>query len=93
MRKEKLDFTKEDAETLEGFRDAVHKITADREPFMNLIEAAEKGDVKRYQEILKRYEVRPIVCKVICYWLCWIRWYIQCVRVCKLLCPWPITRE
>ena len=83
---------KEDYIKLEEFREAIAKLTADRETFRNVIEAHEKQDVKRFQEILKRLELTRPHWIIVCWFICWIQCRIRCIRICRVLCPPPLSR-
>ncbi len=76
---------KEEYVNLEETREAIAKLTADRETFKNIIEAHEKQDVKRFQEILEEFGWPWPVRLFICRWLCWLHCHLHCVRVCRTL--------
>lgn len=84
---------KEDYNKLEDFRKAIAKITADREAFRNIIKAHEEQDAERFQDILKKLELMPLHCIILCRFICWIESTIRCERICKLLCPPHYKRE
>ena len=81
---------KEYYDELEMHREVLAKITADREVFRNIIDALDKKDVKRFQEILKGLDLLPLcwrVCRIICWIECTVKCSIRCSFVCKDI-PW-----
>jgi hypothetical protein len=77
---------KEDYARLEEFREAIAKFTASREAFKNIVEAHQKHDVERFRELLKRLELSPPMCQIVCWFICWIEYRIRCGRICTVLC-------
>ncbi len=84
---------KEDYNKLEEFREAIAKITADREAFRNIIQAHEKHDAERFQDILKKLELMPLHCIILCRFVCWLDYTIRCERICKVICPPSYSRK
>ena len=72
---------------MEKQREMMHKLTADREAFRNLIEAYVKEDYQKFTDILKKLQIFPY-----CWWLCkWIC-YMRCEWRCHMVCP-PLAAE
>ncbi len=83
---------KKDYNKLEEFREAIAKITADREAFRDIIKAHEKQDAKGFENILKGLELLPLHCIILCRFICWLECTIRCERICKAVCPPPYSR-
>ena len=76
---------KEYYDELEMHREVLAKITADREVFRNIIDALDKKDVKRFQEILKGLDLLPL-CERVCETICRIVWAVKCSISCRWVC-------
>lgn len=77
---------KEDLKTLETFREALAKITADRQVFTNMVEAYDRQDIGRLQEIVNKFDFHPPLCFFVCRTICWIEHTIRCAKVCEIIC-------
>jgi hypothetical protein len=77
---------KEDMVTLEEFREALVKIAADKDLFHDLIHAHQREDIELLKDLMKKFEFRPPVCRVFCYFVCWVQHIIRCARVCDIIC-------
>ena len=77
---------KEDMATLEEFRQALAKITADRDLFNDLINAHQREDIELLKDMMKKFEFRPPVCMVFCHFICWVVRIVKCIRVCEIIC-------
>ena len=79
---------KDDNITLEEFREALARITADREIFKNMIEAHKREDASTFQDIVRKLELDQPRCIFVCRFICWIECVIRCERICTVFCRW-----
>ena len=79
---------KEFYDKLEEAREAIAKLTSDREVFKNIIEALDKRDVKRFQGILKELDLLQF-CIPVCRLICWMECHVRCELRCDWVCRRP----